>query len=415
MKKILHMLSAIFLVVGFSTEQLNAQSWADFETVFQQLNEEEQGNFLEQLEELQESWDYGSIELNSIVDSLNGGLDVFDATAPIDSMLEAWGAGRDSLEVILSSENISELDSLAAIEQWDQINGVWNLNLDSLNAIIEHETEGPILSEGTLDEAVIRFEVFEGLWTQSFNNLVESLTGELEGTEPVGLGDFDELFDELFSSMFDLELAFAIESADVAFYNDKYGTQAMSVRVGSVPRFEEDFEARWHVRASYFSADELTLLENNYLESGISALEYSGNFSIMYNPIIGSIGGTGRIRLYSSVGMEVRSYVPSHFDEARVETYSRVGKTTGWGPQIGAGFAIVLGDMSIYSYATTALGDVYNSTYQFRSSEARAGIRYGDAVNIAYYQSVGNWAISKNKNLEYGGVSVGLILSELID
>jgi hypothetical protein len=416
MKKILPILFAILIVLGLSPEQLNAQSWEDFETVFQQLNEQEQGNFLEQLEELQNNLDYGSFELNSIVDSLNNGLDVFDPLSPISSMFDAWDAGRDSLELILSSENISDFDSLAAIQQYDLVNEIWEINLDSLNTVIQEQTEGTGISEGALDEAVLQFEVFEGLWTQSFNQLLESLEGTIEGTEPVGLGDFDELFDELFSSMLDLELAFGIENSRVRFYSDKYEAQAMSIRVGSVPRFQEDFEARWHVRASYFSADEITLTENNYLNDGINALEYSGNFSIMYNPIIGRFGDTGLFRLYSSAGMEVKTYVPSHYDPEREETFSRVGKATGWGPQIGGGFAIVFGNFSIYSYATTALGIVHcpgDINYRFRSTEARTGVRYGDSVNISYYQSIGNWADGNNKNLEYGGVSVGLILSEL--
>ncbi|MCG8332852.1 MAG: hypothetical protein MI974_34515 [Chitinophagales bacterium] len=407
---------AVIALMAVLPHFASAQFWSELGPIFEQLNEEEQNNFLEQLDNLQDSWGVGNVELNSIVDSLNNDLTIFDPTAPIDSMLEAWDAGRDSLSSILGNSELSSLDSLAVMQEYDGINAIWELNLDSLNTILEQYQDGSEYNAGWLDEAVIRFEVFSGLWTQTFEQLEKSLLEGLDSTEPVGLGNMPSFMDTLFSSMFDLEIAFGQLGADIRFYNEAYNAQAMEFRVGSVPRFDDVFEARWHVQASYFTATEEVLHEVSSLPEGLNALQYQGNFSVMYNPVIGSIGHNGRMHLYSSLGMEVGTYVPAHVDNSRTETLERIGKTTGYGPQIGAGFVINTGDIAIYSYGTYAQGSVSNSPgYQYRATGARAGIRYGNVAHVSYQYTKSHWANSKNKYLEGNSVTVGIILSELMN
>jgi len=414
--KNLYSLLVSVLLIAMLPFQSHAQLWSELDIIFQQLNPEEQEIFLNQLENLEQSWDFGSVELNSIVDSLNAGLDVLDPTAPIDSMLNAWDAGSDSLSIMIGNSNLDIIDSLAIMEEYNEVNEIWELNLDSLGNVLDEYSHGTEYPEGWLDDAVLRFEVFEGLWTQTFNELQESLIEGLDNTEPVGLDSMPEFLDTLFSSMFDFELAYGQQTASVNFWGERYEVQAMQIRVGSVPRFDNALEARWHVQASYFSNSDLTLDETSSLQNGLNALRYDGNFSLMFNPVIGSIGQNGRIRLYSSLGMEVGTYVPPHVDLSRSETFDRVGKTTGWGPQVGAGFVITTGNIHIYSYGTYAQGRVYNSPdYRYISTGARAGIRYGDIVNVSYQFTRSTWAPNDGKLFDGYSVSIGLILSELMN
>ncbi len=382
MKQIYSMVIAA-LCLALSAGTAEAQ-WSDLAPVFEQLDSTERANFLENLDALQESWHYGSIELGSIVDSLANGLSVYDPTAPVDSMLMAWSANRNDLLAMLDSSNLDMPDSLALIMEYDRVNDIWNMNLDSLNAVLELYSDSTVFSPGLADEAVQRFEVFEGLWTQSFNQLQESLKHGFNLTEPEGINELQEVVDTLFSSMFDLELAYGQEFVDARYYGEAYSVVASAIRLGSVPQFDRPWEARWHVKGSFFFADEEFAEETSSFIEGLNGLLCDGQFALMYNPMITCTNGI-TFRLYSSLGMEVSTYVPAHVTPGLEETRDNVGNTTGYGPQMAAGMIVNVGSTTLYTFGTLAQGDVFNSPdYEFRARSVNAGLRIGNAVNILY-------------------------------
>lgn len=403
----LAMMALFFLTMSHNPAQ--AQIWEELSPIFEQLDDTERANFADELGDLMESWHYGSIELNGIVDSLFNGQPIYDPTAPVDSMITAWMANREDIVSILDGSGLDMLDSLAVIEEYDQVNDIWNMNLDSLNAVLELYGDSTAFSPGLAAEAVRRFEVFEGLWTQTFRDLRESVEFGFDSTDPQGIGNVRESLDTLFSDMFDLELAFGLEFADLRYYDESYSIKASVIRLASVPRFDRAWEAQWYLKGSFFDATDDLLDSGASLESGFNGLLCDGGFSLMYNPLI-----SRNIRLFSSLGMVFRTYVPAHVRDFDPSTLDNVGKTTGYGPQMGAGAIVRAGPAIFYAYGTLAAGDVVNgNNYRLHDRSANAGIRYGDSVNVLYSYGRTRWAPHDNKIADYHRVTVGIILSEL--
>lgn len=408
-----------FLLIGGMLIMLlplstNAQEWGDLGAIIGQLDSTEQINFLEELDNLQDSWHYGSVELGSIVDSLANGLPIYDPTAPVDSMLDAWANNREEILMILDTANLNMMDSLLIINEYDEINEIWDLNLDSLNSALELINDSLLFSPGLIEEAVVRFEVFEGLWNQIFDELEDELLDDIDLSDPQGLGsNIMEVFDTLFSeSMFDLELAYGQEFADVRFYDENYTVTANVIRLASVPRFDTDFETSWYLKGSYFIADDMNTLDAPSIQQGFNGFLCDGGFSVMYNPMISCTNGV-TFRLLSSLGMELSTYVPSHI---RTGFEGNVGKTTGYGPRMGAGMIVTVGSNAFYTFGTLSQGDIVNGiddTYRYHSRTVNAGLRVGDAINVLYTTGVGIWAPNNNKRVDYHRVTLGLILDEL--
>lgn len=153
------------------------------------------------------------------------------------------------------------------------------------------------------------------------------------------------------------------------------------------------------------------------LIEGINPLYYNGNAAFLYLPRFGSLGELGSFHLYTSIGIDLGTYVPSHANNHSPVEAARVGKTTGFGPEVGAGFVINYGDFSAYSYATIATGGVVNDlelNYDYDSSTLNAGIRFGNAVNVMYTSGVSSWAPRAGKRTQFSRFTVGVILDELI-
>ena len=412
MKQTYLVVMALFcLTISFNRAQ--AQIWSEFAPIFEQLDDTERVNFAEELQNLMDSWHYGSVELNSIVDSLFNGQSIYDPGAPIDSMLTAWMNNRAELVSILDGSGVSIMDSLAVLGEFDRVNDIWDMNLDSLNEVLELYSDSTAFSPGLAQEAVRRFEVFQGLWTQIFSDLQESVQAGFDTTNPQGIGNLGETLDTLFSDIFDLEIAYGQEFADIRYYDESYSVTANVIRLASVPHFDRDWEAQWYIKGSFFNATDDILDNGVNLQPGFNGLLCDGGFSLLYNPMISCTRGV-TIRLYSSLGMAFSTYVPAHVRDFDPRTQDNVGKTTGYGPQMGAGAIINVGPATLYTYGTLATGDVVNGNdYRFNARSANAGIRYGDEVNILYSYGKTRWAPNNNKMVDYHRVTVGIILSAL--
>jgi hypothetical protein len=250
-------------------------------------------------------------------------------------------------------------------------------------------------------------------------------------TPPQDIETIDGLLDAtLFSSIYDFEIAYGQEFSDINFYKESYSARSSLLRVASVPKLNQLFEARWAIESSFFNAPE-NLADNPLLHSdpavsnsdivnlgeGLNPFIVNANFAITYLPAFGSIGNGGRFRLYSSIGMELSSYIPSHRTETvsfRVDHTNRVGKTTGYGPQIGAGFVVNYANYSFYSYGTVATGIVHlSSEYRYNARSINAGIRFGDTLNVRYTLGEASWAPNLDKSVHFSRFTVGIILDEL--
>ena len=205
-----------------------------------------------------------------------------------------------------------------------------------------------------------------------------------------------------------------VEFADAVYYNQSYSVNASVIRIGSVPRFDQTWEVSWFVKASFFQEVDLEKAETSTLKEGFNELMYDGQFAMHFNPAIG-MSNDVNIRLYSSLGMEVSSHIPAHVNFADPDTHTNVGRTTGYGPQIGAGTVVNFGNTSLYTFGTMATGDVFNTPgYRFNSRTLNAGVRIGDTVNIRYTEGTKSWAPKDQKTTSFRRFTVGLILSELI-
>ena len=121
------------------------------------------------------------------------------------------------------------------------------------------------------------------------------------------------------------------------------------------------------------------------------------------------------LRLYTSIGMEAAAYMPSHIEVgAPGSAGSRVGKTTGYGPQVGVGFTAGYENVIFYSYGTVAHGAIIESDdYRYNSMTINAGFRFGNTLNVRYSYGDYAWAPDGNKTAQLSRFTVGIIIDDL--
>lgn len=406
---------------------LKAQEWGNLGPLLELFTQDEENNFNNELEGLSDSLLFdrfdglrlSDFDLGFAQDSLfyyinNGGID------QTDSLSQFWLLNQNDLDSLLATGQFSPDDSTSISESFFGINETWYTDYDSLNIIIGSysDTLTNVDSIGITD-GNIRWEQFSGPWHQSYRLLENSIWQDLiDGTSNQGIDSIGEVLDTtLFNSLFDFEIAYGQEWSQVNFYGEQYQTRASMIRVANVPKLRQNFESRWALEGSFFANTEDLYGENNAnLVEGLNPFICNGNFAIMYLPKFGSIGSHGEFRLYTSIGMDLGTYIPAHADTASPLLADRVGKTTGYGPQIGAGFVINYSNLSFYSYGTVAHGDIVeenNLGYRYNASTINAGIRFGDTVNVRYTLGESSWAPMGGKTASFSRFTVGIILDRL--
>lgn len=394
---------------------MQAQRWNDLSPVLEQADSTVRDSFLQQLEQLSASPDVDEIHWPAVLDSLFS-TNLAEGTfgSPVDSFITEWGVGRDSLISWLVNAGIGSADSLGLVGQYDDLNEIWYETVEDFNNALITYDDDITFNPAAIEEGEERIEISSGLQTQAQANLRRSVAQALAGTDAQGIGGFTGLLNTLFSDIFDLELAYGIEDADVSYYNFPYAATAKTIRVGSMPQFDKTWEARWHVQAGFSKTTEVPLVESALPDDGHTPFRYNGNFSFMFNPALGRLRAGGSVRLYSSLGMEVDAYVPAHADAAPPFTNDNVGKTTGFGPQIGTGFIVQTHAVTFYTYATKTLGTVANSPgYQYHAQAIHAGVKLGNIMNVRYDIGKASWAPNEQKTLTYNRLTLGLRLASL--
>lgn len=415
MRKISTLLSTVLCLIIFQNDT-DAQNWQGlFGPIFEQADSTTRDSFVTDLSILNEDPEVDQIEWDDIYDglfSINLSPSVF--LEPIDSLNIEWAAGLDTLNNLLDGSDLNTADSSEVVGEYIRLNDIWLNSLDSFESTLSIY-EGPVsFSSDAIEEGSERYEKFTGLRTQSGHILQRSWERALDGTEPKGIGDLMEVFNTTFSSIFDLELAFGLENGTFNYYNEFYAASAKVIRVGSMPKLNQTWEAKWNVHATFFNVQPNQLNEITNLPLGLNPLRYGGNFSFMFNPALGRMRTGGQFRLYSSLGLAVDAYVPPHINPNNPKTADNKGKTTGYGPELATGFIINTDAVTFYTYAAKAYGGIANCPgREYHAESVQAGLRFGDALHLQYELGKASWAPNDYKQTSYNRFTVGLKLDAL--
>lgn len=415
----------IILLIG--TLNLRAQGWNPLGPLLELFDQDDGRNFEEEFDLLRDRLlDTGSdglqlsdLDLGMPIDSLmsylggNGSIDM------PDSLQEIWMGNDADLRDLLNQGNFSSEDSLSLLGQFGDLNDIWYDQVDSLGNVIGDGGLFDDLPIDFLDIGEDRYNATGGNWERAFNRLERDVDEFRDGFPTDGVDSLTEVIEtSLFNSGLDIEMAFGQEWSDIGFYDRSYSARSSLIRIASVPTYRSNIEYRWSIQGSFFNNTEDILSESNSsLEDGLNAFICNANFAFLYQPSFGQVAnGEAEFRFYTSIGMDASTYVPSHADPNDPSLADRVGNTTGYGPEIGAGFIINLSGASLYSYATVSSGDVIDAEelgYRYNAQTLNAGIRLGDAVNVRYTYGQASWAPQERKRATYSQFTVGIILDEL--
>jgi hypothetical protein len=145
-------------------------------------------------------------------------------------------------------------------------------------------------------------------------------------------------------------------------------------------------------------------------EEGFHPLLLRGDYAMMATPRIGRWGNTS-FRMISSLGLEFGTYAPAHRDYAPPLTTYNVGFATGFGPQVGGGFAMTTGQLVIYSLTTACYGKTLGSKYDYLSRQIETGMRFGNVINVRYSTGHISWQELDNRRASIRHqLTVGIIL-----
>ncbi len=402
------------LGLTFASFTLNAQ-WNIFSNVFAQMDPAAKQQFFANLGELNALDPLTPVnrfdELARLIEDLKSGkLNIQVDSSYLDLILastEEVDVGTDPLELALLQEFFDlYLDSIKLQ------NPKWN---GGYFAGIPNVHTGQMLLQDTL--------------RNTGNNTVSNGTGD-QGSV------FEQLFDNMNFPL--LEMAFGTQSADLKYYNKAYSANAKVIRFGSVLGYDTNItphpwqgifglyplEASWHVEASWMKNPEAMGLLNQEIRAvdnpdEYSPLSFNGDFNILITPYFIKFPNMP-MRIFTSLGMEFGIYAPAHKDYNPPKTSNNQGFTTGFGPQIGLGFAFTMGPLVMYSHNTLAHGSIYSGpdqvhpTYKYHNLRFEAGIRYGKVVNVRYTRGTASWQPNGNRMATVKNqVTIGLILPEL--
>lgn len=419
----------LFLLFLLSGRQLNAQ-WGILTGLISQSNSNTVQNFNNNQSILNANFELDHTMGNVVWDNLLDALGTSNPGGGFDQgYLDDLGSGYELLNEAITNLGLSDVDENALLDETSNVFDIFNNNKDSLGNILD--TNGENLSFDSTNWSVVILG-FDGLANQQFEVMQDTLEASVNLADPIGVHNLKDLIDQLFDANIfpDLELAFGTQLLDLNYWEMPYTKQTRLIRVGSVPRFQKNkfnqrdgilrlpVEARWHVTASWANSKEPTLTNPSELSTErekFTPMLLDGDFAMMAIPVVGNWGNTF-FRMITSVGMEFGTYAPSHVDYDPPFTLPNKGFATGFGPQMGAGFAMVTGDLIIYTYGTMAHGEMFNTElgYKYDSKYWNAGIRYGNIVNVRYRMGEISWQPHGNRlaNLR-NELTVGIILSEL--
>ena len=418
----------ITLVALFYLNTSHAQIANDYSALLEQADSTQRADFLSMLENM----DVDLVDLN---DSLNnsgvqtGLYDLLQGQNPImnlDSLIEEWSVGRGLLLNGLTDMGTDPLEIDSVLVTFDNINDTWNENVVDLSTIFDEYSDD--INNANDPSNPLGVTVTDPT-SAGLDSLELDLENALENTD-INPGGFSDVIGQLFNeNLFtQFEIAYGRKAVNVNYYSSNYSLtmeDLQVLRIGTVPTFASDWEARWHMSGSW-SGEEVGPISNSEIvsqaenESIVNPLTIDCDFAFMYNPkIVWFNGGDGQmvtVRLITSLGVEVSTYVPDHINPDIPFTLDNEGFTTSCGPQLGTGFSVATGPITAYTLGTIAHGVVGNGPYNYTSMNFTAGVRFGNAINIRYSMGHQDWAPDQNKRVNtLQQFTVGVILDELFN
>lgn len=417
----------VSVIVFTLVSQKASAQWDLFSDLLSQMNNNVYNQYFDNLGSLDTTWSINHVEGN---DLLNEHYDLLDTPYPA-GMLDSsylWGlnAGIDTLEDHLPGFGLLDIDNDTLLGQAEHVQDLFEANFDSLGGLFGQYQDSLDFDSSNWNVTIIGFDE---LTEHNLNILQDTLGMVMDTTSPHprphDLGDLiGKMFDR--QSFPDLELAFGMQEADLKYYNDIYSATAKVLRIGSVPRFDHDYnpmfspglpiEARWHVEVSFLNKKIPTSVADPILapveNKGFNPLLFNGDFAMMATPGIGVWGNT-TFRLITSLGIEFGTYAPAHRNYSPPFTSFNKGYATGAGPQLGGGFTMTTGPLVIYTLTTVAHGNVLRCPrpYKYDSQKLEVGIRYGNIINVRCSTGKTTWQPNDNRRAKVGTqVTVGIIL-----
>ncbi|HHM21424.1 MAG TPA: hypothetical protein ENJ20_05310 [Bacteroidetes bacterium] len=402
-----------------------------------QLNDNEQNQFFANFNNLNNNWNINQEDLNYNLDELFNFMDNPCLQVGLDSSyLAGFDEGMNDLNILLQGSGLPDSDQDTILGALGQIQEELEFNFDSLGNIF-NQFGDIVNTDPDWDVTILNYD---DLVDNSFN-VLEDTFGNVVNTNLNDVGDIAHIIGQLLNEALftDLELAFGTQAGDFKYWNDRYSASAKVLRVGSVPRFDGTavecsdgivrlpIEPRWHVEASWMAgriptsinnippgAEGQTLFDNNG-NRNFNPLVLFGDFAMMATPDIGRIGNTS-FKLITSLGLEAGTYAPAHREYAPPFSSGNKGFATGFGPQVGSGFAAVAGPLVIYSMGTIARGTLLRCPlpYRYNSRRFEAGVRYGNRINVRYTTGKTTWQDNDNRRARIRHqLTIGIILGSL--
>lgn len=398
--------------------QLHAQNWGAFTPILSQLDSAQRAQYLSNLSNLQTSWNTDSLNLGSGLDSLNAALGGIDPTTGLDSLSAEWGIRRDSLLSWLPGSVLNAPDQDTLLSEFDRIRDIWFANNDSI-------TRGFGLYQDSLQGNVPVFGTsFDTLGTEhqgSLDSLNQNLTAAFGSTPATGISNISSFFNQIFnkSLITSLELYGGRASTTGSYYGSNFSIPANVIGMRSVEQFDRTWEPRWAFQISGTTKaigdpanGEKSAASGN---DRFNPLSIDGNFSIMYNLNILTVGDNLPVRLISLLGLEASTFCPTYREFNQPFTNNNKGFTTGWGPQIGAGFSTKIARFTAYTLGTLSFGEVNlgGPDYRYFNTQIEAGIRFDNKVTMRVRTGTTSWAPQSHKIFNNHQVTVGLPISAL--
>lgn len=421
MKNLTHIVLGFVLFFAIQPfEKLAAQNWGSFDNVLSQLDSAKRAEYLENLGHLQIG-QYGFYGFNGMIDSLNTNLNGQNPiSGNFSGLLPSDGQGRDSILGLLDGAGFSSLDSLSAIQQFDQGVDVWTAHSDSLYGAFD-----TFNSQLTPVSSFPVFTSNQQTWFSNYDSLFTNQQLTLDATPANGPGGFEGVLDQLLDpTVFtSIELTGGTQRAKTNFYWMEEQLTAPVIGLRTSEQFDRLWEPRWRIDASWFKnttgvTSNETITQQN---AQFNPFTINGSLDVMFNPSVSVNTAGTSLRLITLLGVEVGTYAPAHREIMAPYTTGNKGFTTGWGPVAGAGVAMKTGVMTVYALGTTAFGDVICNpdasvtNYRYRSNRLEAGVRYGNLISVRFEKCVSrNWAIDGNKHVRYNQITVGLPVTGLL-
>lgn len=429
MKNLVLLFSRVLLLLLVLSQTANAQ-WSLFADLLKQMDNNTFNQYFGNLNDLDNTWDvdqeFGNVLLNDLYSGLEN---PFPGGVLDSSFLDVWDPAYDLLNDKLPGLGLSNDDQDTILGQFTFVQDIFGNNFDSLGGAFGQYQDELVFDSSNWNVVIIGFD---DMTEANLDILQDSLDMFADPTLVNGPGDVSGIIGKLFDAVAfpDLELAFGIQQAKLKYWELPYAADAKVIRIGSVPRFNRNvqncpgkpwrlpIEARWHVQASWTDTRPPAVGDahaSNNDANKFNPLLLSGDFAMMAIPIVGRWGNTS-FRLITSLGMEAGTYAPAHADYRPPFTLPNKGFATGFGPQLGGGFAMTTGLLTIYSIGTVTKGETFRSRlpYKYNAARYEVGMRYGNIINVRYSVGDISWQSFENRTAKINNqLTIGLILSEL--